>query len=325
MNTTPMGFRLHIAIFGKRNVGKSTLINAITNQPIAIVSDVAGTTTDPVFKTMELLPIGPIVMIDTAGLDDVGNLGALRKQKTYEVMDKTNFAIIVISAVDGLSEFEVDLAKDLHKRKIPSIGVINKSDLSNLSNETVEQFRNILDMPIAKVSSKSREDIEELKEFIMQATTAVFGSTIVTGSAVNMILIISVMIAGLSSGLTVAVISPIFAKFLGIGPLWLLIPFIVAGNIVLVLIWHFLGNRRFGKSVTVYILTLTVAAVSKFLMLYIGIVAIAIPHLMNLPEKQATTISGMFSIPQLLTALIGGVIATIIIPLLKNAVKSRQL
>jgi [FeFe] hydrogenase H-cluster maturation GTPase HydF len=168
MNTTPMGFRLHIAIFGKRNVGKSTLINAITNQQIAIVSDVAGTTTDPVFKTMELLPIGPIVMIDTAGLDDVGDLGTLRRQKTYEVMDKTDFAIIVISAVDGLSEFEIELAKELHRRNIPSIGVINKSDLCDISLKTLESFQKEMDMPVTKVSSTGRIGIEELKGFIAE-------------------------------------------------------------------------------------------------------------------------------------------------------------
>lgn len=157
---------------------------------------------------------------------------------------------------------------------------------------------------------------------VMQAATAALGNTIVTGSIVNLILIISVMIAGLSSGLTVAVISPIFAKFLGIGPLWPLIPFIIAGNIVLVLIWHFLGKRTFGKPIVVYIITLIAAAAGKFLMLYIGIVRVAVPYLLNLPEPQAATISGMFSVPQLFTALIGGAIAAAILPLLKKAVKN---
>lgn len=159
---------------------------------------------------------------------------------------------------------------------------------------------------------------------VMQSVTAAFGNTIITGSVVNLILIVSVMIAGLSSGLTVALISPVFAKFLGIGPLWALIPFIVIGNIVLVLIWHFLGNRNFGKPMLVYVVTLVVAAVAKFLTLYAGIVKIAIPYLLNLPEQQAATISGMFSIPQLFTALIGGAAATIMLPLLKKAVKTRQ-
>ncbi|MDR0897384.1 MAG: hypothetical protein LBN04_05965 [Oscillospiraceae bacterium] len=158
---------------------------------------------------------------------------------------------------------------------------------------------------------------------VMQAVTASFGNTIVTGSIVNLILIISVMMAGLSSGLTVAVISPICAKLLGIGPLWMLIPFIVVGNIVLVLMWHFLGNRSFAKPLLVHIVTLIAAAVGKFLTLYVGIVLIAIPHLLSLPAQQATTISGMFSIPQLFTALIGGGVATVLLPLIKNAGKSR--
>src|SRR5690242_12596662 len=98
MNTTPVANRVHIGIFGKRNAGKSSLINAITNQSIAVVSDVPGTTTDPVYKTMELLPVGPVVIIDTAGLDDIGELGNLRIEKTYDVLRKTNVAIVVISA-----------------------------------------------------------------------------------------------------------------------------------------------------------------------------------------------------------------------------------
>lgn len=158
---------------------------------------------------------------------------------------------------------------------------------------------------------------------IMQAVTASFGNTIITGSIVNLILIVAAIIAGLSSGLTVAAISPVFAKFLGIGPLWALIPFIITGNMVFVLIWYFLGNRNFGKPIVAYFIAGITAAVGKFLMLYTGIVIIAIPYLLNLPEKQATIISGMFSIPQLFTALVGGAIAIVMLPLLKKGVKSR--
>ena len=100
LNETPRGSRLHIGIYGKRNSGKSSLINALTNQDIALVSPEAGTTTDPVFKSMELHPIGPVVFIDTAGFDDEGPLGALRVQRTQEVVEKTDVAIMVI---DGLS------------------------------------------------------------------------------------------------------------------------------------------------------------------------------------------------------------------------------
>lgn len=175
MNTTPMGFRLHIAILGRRNVGKSTLINAITNQQIAIVSEVAGTTTDPVFKTMELLPLGPVVLIDTAGLDDNGELGALRKEKTYEVMDKTNFAIIVLDAEDGITAFEKELAAEIKKREIPSIGVINKCDLISATTDLVHEYEDTLGIPVTKVSSKTGYGIEELKGFI--ADNAVYDDT----------------------------------------------------------------------------------------------------------------------------------------------------
>ena len=159
---------------------------------------------------------------------------------------------------------------------------------------------------------------------LMQVVTASFGNTIVTGSMVNLILIVSVMIAGLSSGLAVAFISPIFAKFIGIGPLWMLIPFIMVGNIVFVLIWRFFGNLTFGKPAIVYVVTLVLAAVGKFSALYIGIVKIAVPHLLNLPGPQAAIISSMFSIPQLFTALIGGAIATAMVPLLKNIFVDRH-
>ncbi|MDD3074600.1 MAG: 50S ribosome-binding GTPase, partial [Eubacteriales bacterium] len=95
MNNTPRGNRLHIAIFGRRNVGKSSLINAITNQNIALVSDVAGTTTDPVYKSMEILPVGPVVLIDTAGLDDAGKLGELRVKRSFSVLNKTDLVLLV--------------------------------------------------------------------------------------------------------------------------------------------------------------------------------------------------------------------------------------
>ncbi len=153
---------------------------------------------------------------------------------------------------------------------------------------------------------------------VMQAVTAPLGNTLLTGSIVNLILIVSVMIFGLASGLTVAAISPIFAKLFGIGPLWELIPFIMLGNMVLVLLWWLIGNRTFAKPPVPYIVTAVVAAAGKFLTLYAGVVLVAIP-LLNLPDKQAGVISAMFSFPQLFTALIGGALAVLILPLLKKA------
>jgi hypothetical protein len=154
---------------------------------------------------------------------------------------------------------------------------------------------------------------------VMQAATAPLGNTIVTGSIVNLLLIVSVMTCGFASGLSVAIVSPIMAKFIGIGPLWSLIPFIIAGNVTLVLLWHFIGNRNIGRKYIAYIIALICAAIAKFGVLYIGIVRIAIPTILSLPEKQAAIISNMFSIPQFITALIGGALAVVLLPRLKNA------
>lgn len=156
---------------------------------------------------------------------------------------------------------------------------------------------------------------------VLQAATGALGSTIITGSVVNMLLIVSVMTCGMMSGLCVAVISPIMAKLIGVGPLWSLIPFIVAGNIILVLIWHFIGNRRWGHKYTAPIIALAAVATAKFLVLYLGIVQIAVPFLLRLPAPQAAVISSMFSIPQLLTALLGGGVALLVLSPLKKAIR----
>lgn len=157
---------------------------------------------------------------------------------------------------------------------------------------------------------------------VWQMATTPLGNTLITGPVVNLILIISVMLCGLSSGLTVAVISPVMAKVFGIGPSsWMLIPFIIAGNIVLVLIWHLIGNREInGSNITPRIIALILAALAKFSVLYFGIVKIAVPLILNLPEPQASLMSNIFSIPQLITAALGGVLATLLLPLLEKAV-----
>ena len=157
---------------------------------------------------------------------------------------------------------------------------------------------------------------------VLQAVTAAFGNTIVTGSIVNLMLILSVMTCGIASGATVAVISPAAAKCFGIGPLWSLIPFIILGNLTLILLWHFIGNRCFGGGLAAKITAALVAAASKFSVLYFGIVQLAIPLFLNLPDPQANLIGNMFSIPQLFTALIGGGAAILILPVLKRAVSA---
>ncbi len=130
MNDTPKGERLHIALFGKRNAGKSSLINGMTGQSLSIVSEVKGTTTDPVSKAMEILPIGPVMLIDTPGLDDEGELGELRIKKAKEVLRKTDMVLLVVDATDceDLS-LERQLAEELEQRKVPYLWVYNKSDL----------------------------------------------------------------------------------------------------------------------------------------------------------------------------------------------------
>ena len=128
MNPTPKGLRLHIAFFGRRNVGKSSLLNALTRQHVSIVSPVAGTTTDPVEKPMELLPLGPVLFIDTAGLDDTGELGALRVQKTRQVLERTDLAVLVAEA-GAWGHFEEEILRELASRKTPAIVVFNKTDL----------------------------------------------------------------------------------------------------------------------------------------------------------------------------------------------------
>ncbi|HEX8925612.1 MAG TPA: GTPase, partial [Terriglobales bacterium] len=121
------GFRVHIGIFGRRNVGKSSLLNAITRQQVAIVSEVAGTTTDPVEKPMELLPLGPVLFVDTAGVDDVGALGGMRVEKTRKILARTDVGVVV---TDGAwTEFEEELIAELSTRGIPAIVVFNKTDL----------------------------------------------------------------------------------------------------------------------------------------------------------------------------------------------------
>ena len=159
---------------------------------------------------------------------------------------------------------------------------------------------------------------------VLQAATAPMGNVIITGTIVNMLLIVSVMTCGFASGFSVAIISPVIAKFFGIGPLWILIPFIAAGNIVLILLWHFVGNQNIGHKYVAYITALITAATAKFFVLYIGIVKIAIPLFLGLPEQQASVISHIFSISQLITALAGGIIATMILPTLKKAIRVKQ-
>lgn len=164
MNQTPASERVHISFFGKRNAGKSSVINAVTGQDLSIVSSVMGTTTDPVYKTMELLPLGPVMIIDTPGIDDEGELGALRIRKSYQVLNKTDIAILVIDSTIGKTEEEFALIHRFHKKKIPYLVVYNKIDL--LSNEEIKDLAMSVRPGEVLVSASSNMNIYELKEKI---------------------------------------------------------------------------------------------------------------------------------------------------------------
>ncbi|MBM7624314.1 [FeFe] hydrogenase H-cluster maturation GTPase HydF [Sporohalobacter salinus] len=168
MKETPQANRLHIAILGRRNAGKSSLINALTNQDLAVVSKVAGTTTDPVYKRMEILPIGPVVVIDTAGIDDTGELGELRVKKTKEVLGRTDLAVLVIDPELGIDSYEQELLAEVENRDIPVVGVVNKKD--KFEAVDVSSFSNELGIELIPVSAKEGTNIEKLKkEMVIKA------------------------------------------------------------------------------------------------------------------------------------------------------------
>lgn len=159
LNNTPSSERIHIGIFGKRNAGKSSIINAITGQNFAIVSDVKGTTTDPVLKAMELLPLGPVVMIDTPGLDDEGELGELRVKKAYQMLNKTDVALLVVDASEGMTVEDIEILSRIQAKEIPYLIVMNKLDLIESCSDSSDTIC---------VSTKTGENITLLKEKIVK-------------------------------------------------------------------------------------------------------------------------------------------------------------
>ncbi|MBS7299038.1 MAG: [FeFe] hydrogenase H-cluster maturation GTPase HydF [Eubacteriales bacterium] len=157
LNQTPKGERIHIGIFGRTNAGKSSILNALINQNIAIVSEIKGTTTDPVSKAMELLPLGPVVIIDTPGLDDNSELGKDRIKKSYQMLAKTDIAIIAVDSSSGIGETETNLIDEIKSRSIPYITVFNKCDLAPVSVSGKNEIA---------VSALTGENITELKNMI---------------------------------------------------------------------------------------------------------------------------------------------------------------
>ncbi len=167
MNQTPMSERTHIGFFGKRNAGKSSIINAVTGQDLAVVSDVKGTTTDPVYKSMELLPLGPVVMMDTPGIDDEGELGSLRVRRSYQVLNKTDAAVLVIDGTAGASGEDRALLDRIRAKGIPFIVAVNKKELAG--PDMVQNIKKQLDLEddrLCPVSAATGEGIFELKERI---------------------------------------------------------------------------------------------------------------------------------------------------------------
>ncbi len=170
MNQTPASERVHIGFFGRRNAGKSSVMNAVTGQDLAVVSDVRGTTTDPVYKSMELLPLGPVVIMDTPGIDDEGELGALRVRKSYQVLNKTDAAVLVIDGGVGVTPEDKALLKRIREKKIPYVIAVNKKELA--SPDALEKIVDELsseDGEIIAVSAATGEGIDELKEQIAAA------------------------------------------------------------------------------------------------------------------------------------------------------------
>ncbi|MCR5388554.1 MAG: [FeFe] hydrogenase H-cluster maturation GTPase HydF [Lachnospiraceae bacterium] len=177
LNETPSGERIHVGFFGRRNAGKSSLVNAVTNQDIAVVSDVKGTTTDPVIKSMELLPLGPVVIIDTPGFDDEGSLGELRVKKTKQILNKTDIAVLVVDATAKIGECEKELISIFKDKNVPYIIAYNKADLT--PGEKVEAKNEIL------VSAEKKTGITELKDLIGELFGNEKNERVLVGDLVN--------------------------------------------------------------------------------------------------------------------------------------------
>jgi [FeFe] hydrogenase H-cluster maturation GTPase HydF len=172
MKDTPKGMRLHIGLFGRRNVGKSSLLNALTRQQVSIVSDVPGTTTDPVEKPMELLPLGPVLFIDTAGIDDVGALGEMRAGRTRLIFERTDLGILVAEG-DCWGEFEEGVIAELSKRQAPVIVVFNKSDIAAPRTEVLQNLKS-RKLPFVHTIASQGKGMPELREALIRTAPEEF-------------------------------------------------------------------------------------------------------------------------------------------------------
>ncbi|MHB0913315.1 MAG: [FeFe] hydrogenase H-cluster maturation GTPase HydF [Armatimonadota bacterium] len=184
MNQTPSGERMHISIFGRRNAGKSSLVNALTGQRLAIVSDVPGTTTDPVVKAMEILPIGPVVVTDTAGLDDTGALGEMRVEKALRVLEKTDLAVLVVEAGETPGAWEDELAARVRERGVPMIVVANKVDLST-DTDSIAAWAGEKGLPFVAASAQTGANIDGVKNALISSAPEGFSEPSIIGDLVN--------------------------------------------------------------------------------------------------------------------------------------------
>lgn len=184
LNDTPRSNRLYIGIFGKRNSGKSSLINAITGHEAALVSDFAGTTTDPVYKSMEIYGLGPCVLIDTAGFDDQGELGMLRVEKTRVAAQKTDVALIVFDGDENM-EHEEKWARYFKEKKIPVIAVLNKADLLADAETAARRIERSLGRAPILVSAKDKTGIEHIRTAVMRSLPEDYDAKTITGGIVN--------------------------------------------------------------------------------------------------------------------------------------------
>lgn len=182
IQSTPRASRLHIGLFGNRNAGKSSLINALTGQDISLVSPVAGTTTDPVYKSFELHGVGPVVFIDTAGLDDQGDLGALRVEKTRQALDKTDLALLVLTQAP---QAELPWLEELKARGIPTLAVLNKADLLPDPEGLAQSLSETLNIPVLAVSAAQGENISALRQAIVRQVPDSFWDLTITGDLVQ--------------------------------------------------------------------------------------------------------------------------------------------
>ncbi len=185
MDSTPRGNRLHIAIFGRRNAGKSSLINALTNQDIAVVSNVPGTTTDPVYKAMEILPVGPVVIIDTAGIDDTGDLGELRVQRSLDVLNKADMVLLVIDAGACITQFEQDIAERCKEKKLPVVAVLNKIDALPVTEIQINETKEKLGVEPVAVSALTGAGISDLKIAIVKSAPPSWDDQTIVGDLLN--------------------------------------------------------------------------------------------------------------------------------------------